>query len=453
MCVALIIAAGFSVLFAFAIAWLNEVRKSFFESPPRPTFESLTVEAGGKVLIATNRNSQRTCRTLEGQPATVDSDIGEMTGAYLRFRGANDSYIQARGWEGRVFPFADDAHPPNYWYFVVADDSADGRGYFAGYNSETQLPVGYIGTEGFTTRQPGRDSRFPVNGQGIPQRDSIFSSWPFQFTNGMSPVGPAKFDSNFIFPPWIVYLHSGGRFLKIDLERRTIDPVIEADDILSVGKISRRDTTARGTQSSYPRILETYALRRADHIALFDPTDETTAEFPLPADLRDRNFTFYNFPDQTALLDVSYWDGRTRPGEHDLVWLDIDGAVTRNEHLSLDQRASYQSSTEVTLVSVLCIPGPLVGIVFFIGENSQDNFANAVGNPWLRTLLVLLISAAATAVAAWRQRRAGQPRSAAWLVFVFLLGFPGLVGYLLHRRWPVARAVPPPARTGIEVFA
>src|SRR5262249_13153357 len=161
--------------------------------------------------------------------------------------------------------------------------------------------------------------------------------------------------------------------------------------------------------------LETYALRRADRIALFDPTDETTAEFLLPAELRSKDFAFYNFPNQTALLDIWFWDGRTRPGEHDLVWLDAEGAITRNEHLSLDQRSSYMSSTEVTLMSALCIPGPLVGAVFFIGENAQDSFANAIGNQWLRTLLVLLISAAATAIAAWKQRRAGQARSIAWM--------------------------------------
>jgi hypothetical protein len=452
MCTALIIAAGFAVLFAFALVWLNELRKTIVGASPAASYENLSVESDGTVLIGTYGNVQRTYRTLEGQPAIVDSKLGEMSPAYLRSRRAGDAEVPARGWEARVFPFADDAVPPTYWYYILAGDSVDGRGYFAGYNSETQRPAGYLGTNGFTATLPARDDQFSVYGRGIAQRDSIFSSWGFQFPNGMSPMGPAKFDSHFNYPPWIVYLHAGGRFLKIDLSRRTVSPAVNADDIVIAGQVSRPDAAAQAAGSRYPQTLETYVLRRADRITLFNPADETTEDFPLPAELRDRNFSFYNFPNHTALIDIWYWDGRTRPGEHDLVWLNADGAI-RKEHLTLDQRSSYPSGMEATLLSALCIPGPLVGAVFFIGENAQDSFANAIGNQWLRTLLVLLMSAAATAVAAWKQRRAGQARGPAWLAFVFLLGIPGLVGYLFHRRWPIVRPLPPPQRTGIEVFA
>ena len=453
MCTALVIAAGFAVFLFFAAVWLNEVRKAFGGETSVYRLENLAVESDGTVLIGTYGNVPITYRTLDGQPATVDSKVGEMRGAYLRSRTADDGEIPASGWEARVFPFADDAVQPIYWYYILADDSADGRAYFAGYNSETQRPVGYLGTNGFTATVPTRDGQFQVNGRGFAQRDSIFSSWGFHFTNGMSPMGPAKFDSNFNYAPWIVYLHSGGQFLKIDLSQRTVGPAVNADDILSASQISRRDTTPQGAGSRYPRTLETYVLRRGDRIALLNPIEETTREIPLPAELRDRDFAFYDLPNHTAFLDVWYWGGRTRTGEHDLVWLDADGAITRKEHLTLDQRRSYPSSLEVTLLSALIIPGPLVGGLLFIGENAQDSFVNAVGNQWLRTLLVLLMSAAAAAIAAWQRRSAGQPRSFAWLAFVFLLGFPGLVGYLLHRRWPVARVVPPAPRTGIEVFA
>jgi hypothetical protein len=454
MCTALIIAFGFAVVFAFAVVWLNEVRRGFMRAPAVSRYENLFVEPDGTVLVRAYHNQQNTYRTLDGQPAEVDSKFAEMSGAYIISRKARDATVSQHGWEARVIPFADDALPPTYWYFVLADDAADGRGYFAGYNAETQLPVGFLGTSGFSSTRPTRNDQFPVYGPGVAQIGTMFSSWGHQWTLGMSPTGPSKFASDYTYPPWVVYLHSGNKFLKIDLSRRTAGPALDAEDILSCGQISLPDTANAGAVNrGYPRNLVTYVLRRPDRITLFNPADETTEEFPLPAELRDRDFAFYSFPNHTALLDISYWDGRTRPGEHELVWLDADGAITRKERLTLDQRASYPSTAEVTIVSALCIPGPLVGAVFYIGENPQDSLANVVGNQWLRTLLMLLMSAAATAVAAWKQRRAGQVRSPAWLAFVFLLGIPGLVGYLLHRRWPIARTVPSPPRTGIEILA
>jgi hypothetical protein len=47
------------------------------------------------------------------------------------------------------------------------------------------------------------------------------------------------------------------------------------------------------------------------------------------------------------------------------------------------------------------------------------------------------------AVLCWRRNRQYfQPASGLWFVFVLLMGLPGLVGYLFHRRWPVQEACP-----------
>ncbi len=453
MCTALIIALGFAVAFAFAIVLLNQIGSGFFRAPTGDSYENLFIDADGNVLVSTYtyRDRRWEYRTLDSRPVVVDAQSAQISGAYLSFGKSPYAAGPQPGWEGRVFPFADDAVPPTYWYFVLSDAASDGRGYFAGYNAETQLPAGFLGTQGFTSTRPGREEQFPVFGPGLRYIGTLFSSWGHQHTGGMSPAGPAKFSSDFGYPPWIVYLHSGHEFLKIDLSRRTVAPLLNADDIISVGQISRPETSPPAGRT-YPRSSQTYALRRADRITVFNPANESTEDFRLPDELRERNFTFYSLPNHTALIDAWYWDGRTRPGDHDLVWLDADGAISRKEQITLNQRTSYPSSLEVTIVSAICIPGPLVGSLLFVGENAQDSFVNAIGNQWLRTLLVLLASAAAAAIAAWKQRRSGRPRSYVWVAFVFLLGFPGLVGYLLHRRWPVRQAVPAPQRTGIEVF-
>jgi hypothetical protein len=73
-----------------------------------------------------------------------------------------------------------------------------------------------------------------------------------------------------------------------------------------------------------------------------------------------------------------------------------------------------------------------------------------------------------------RHLRYSDRNAVAWALFVFVLGIPGFIGYLLHRRWPIvvrcqhcgvetprdrdtcltcSTPFPPPAMKGIEVFA
>jgi hypothetical protein len=454
MSTALIIALGFTCVCAVAVVWLNEIRKGLFGPPTAYGYESLFIEPDGTILITTYRDQQREYRTLDGKPATTASEQTPMNGAYLFARKERYSTVSQHGWEGRVFPFADDARPATYWYFVVADESDDGRGYFAGYDAATRRSVGYLGREGFTSTEPARVGQFSVYGPGLAYIGTMFSSWNFRHTVGRSPSGPANFGADFAYPPWIVYLHSGSRFLKIDLRGRTVGAALDADDILSAGQVSRPDTSGAPVAGrGYSRTLETYVLRRPDRITLFNPADESSVDYRLHSELRDKDFAFYPFPEHTALLDIWSSDRLGSRGEHDLAWLDADGAITRREKLTLNQWRLVPSHMETTLLPALALPAPLFGGLFLLGDNPQDAYVNVVADQWLRAILVLLISVAAVALADRKQRRSGLPRSYAWLTFVFLLGLPGLVGYLLHRRWPIREHVPPPQRTGIEVFA
>lgn len=90
---------------------------------------------------------------------------------------------------------------------------------------------------------------------------------------------------------------------------------------------------------------------------------------------------------------------------------------------------------------------------------------------------IIVVTLTAIALAAWcfrRHRRYAQPGVWMWCLFVLLLGVPGLIGYLLHRRWPVCEtcsacgrrvagdrdtcqacgaAFPAPPPVGTEIFA
>jgi hypothetical protein len=56
---------------------------------------------------------------------------------------------------------------------------------------------------------------------------------------------------------------------------------------------------------------------------------------------------------------------------------------------------------------------------------------------WPALLAVCIVSVVLAFVCYRRTKRISEYGLLAWALFVFLLGAPGLVGYLLHRRWPV----------------
>jgi hypothetical protein len=85
-----------------------------------------------------------------------------------------------------------------------------------------------------------------------------------------------------------------------------------------------------------------------------------------------------------------------------------------------------------------------------------------------------MLSAVFAAIAYRRQRALADAGAWIWAVLVFVLGPPGFVGYLAHRRWPAKTPCehcgavvprdrdacrrcgvefPPPALRGMEVFA
>jgi hypothetical protein len=61
---------------------------------------------------------------------------------------------------------------------------------------------------------------------------------------------------------------------------------------------------------------------------------------------------------------------------------------------------------------------------------------------WPALLVVCVVAGILAGLCYRRQRRYAVPGTVAWIVFVFLTGVPGMLGYLLHRRWPVLELCP-----------
>jgi hypothetical protein len=197
--------------------------------------------------------------------------------------------------------------------------------------------------------------------------------------------------------------------------------------------------------------------------------------------LREEALTVYGTTGADSVLVVNK-HGWHSPSE--VYWVDLNGNVTRHEKLSLPESATNHGT--FLWIATGVVPSPalftLIATVLLPAELRSRNEAldyraaliQSLAQGWPQLVLVCLVSAILAVAVFRRHRRYSKSGSLAWAIFVFLLGVPGLVGYWLHRNWPVtercgecgavvprdremclvcATDFPPPALKGVEIFA
>jgi hypothetical protein len=457
LALAFILAVGFALPYGFAVGWLHEVRREILQRDASGVLrESISVGADGAVLIAMQERNRFKHRTLDGEPTSREAIINP---APLRAHADESDIGNDSGWEGRVVSFADATNPPTYWYFVATDGSSQGRGHFVGYNSATRAITGYITTKGFSMSAPAKDDEFSIDGRYLRSIGTLFCVYR-DVVRGEVGFTPGRFIRNspsLAYAPWIVFLHAGGRFLQIDLAERRVTDFLGAGDVTSAGQIMQLRVGPQGEITSWQQMWRMeYVIRRPDRIVLFNPGDGEIVEYSLPSEIRDEAFLFYVLPNGEALVDIGHWNLKSTTDSHDLVWFNRAGNVTQRRTIAIQARNGLQSTREESFLAAAAVPAPLVlGILPFLTDPAtrDETLSEIISESWPAMLLVLLVAIGLTVATDHWQRRYHLPRSYGWLAFVFLLGLPGFVGYLLHRRWPVRHLAPPPVRTGLEVFA
>jgi hypothetical protein len=358
-------------------------------------------------------------------------------------------------------------------WFLVLTDRARGRAQFEGYHRQSGRRVGWIGINGFVETPLADDAKFPVSA-------SSFLSWTNQIlltaeqvdwktryidaprtTRGEAPLGKHE-----------VILLSGEQLFLIDLANRTAEPLLPGEAVYSVDSTAppRRIKMLKDPDGdNATEILELEPLivaRTADRVVLLSPRTKYRKDFPVPEEVRDRDFQIYLPADGSLVMQM--W--RKTPAQQlaaspgvipiDVMALAADGHTLRFEEIPL-QRSAYIAVSDAARFSapVLGIPAPLVSTflpaVFIAWEYSLPFVAalsKAFEMVWPAILTTFVVSAGFTWWAARRQRNLGLPPSIPWLAFIFLLGPAGFIAWLVHRRWPIRTTVPPPKPVGIEVF-
>lgn len=476
-----------ALFLAFGIApvWMTGVVMVLENVTPqifgRGARETLLVRTDGTPVIQSssytaNRRALNTYRTSDGRPIAVADEGGpDFKGWLENKRLANpqetpgDSHLRY-DWGWRVARLLGNDQRQD-WY-VVRDNALAGHAYFAGYHTITNECLGYIGRTGLSAVAPSEDEQFPIDnrrvgGLGADQivGGSIDAHW--------SPMSRQTMSAN--LPRSSFYLLSDDRLWRIDLRERSVTAIGEFPGALN---LSLAPAPPGFDWTEKNRTDENLLVHTDNELLLVNLNGETMQRWTLPAEARSHNLDFYDLGNGAALINVYLLRAIGDRWEHELIWLDAPGKITRRERVEILQ-GGIDRDEVWTFAPALPMPSVLTAVfVASAGEVRGQDYQSTIGKTfalfWPALTIVYLLSAALAWLAYRRQRRFQLPASGGWAVFVFLLGVPGWLAHRWHRSWPVMahcgechRPVPhdretcvacgapfaPSPLTGAEIFA
>jgi hypothetical protein len=442
-----LLAVGFGAVFSLFVLWIQLIADQMGRSDD--TYRYVVVRVDGVPLVQEYSHHAYRYLYLDGQKAP--GELGNVSMARGgRLAGPEIFDNLQRSWAGRILILSDQRRPPIYWY-LVHDGEQAGRGYLVGFDSEAKFRVGYIGTLGFRSSEPPREEQFPVPRASM---QFLASSRPLdpRYLPIVSVVGNG--DETSIFWPWSYYLVSGDRLEAIDLRDRSVRTLLEEPGLLSstvctqaVAKLPDKHTKPVEMPQSF------LVARAADRVLLLSASGTVRSTSVIPIELRGSTFTYYELADGSGLAVKDRYHLREVVAE--LYWFDRQGTISRREEVA--RGGKIAAITRPGLggwLRAVAFPSPVAAIFAVPGPDATDYLlsgdAGSVGQAVARALAEtwppLLVAGILAAGLAWltvrRQREYAQGRTVAWAIFVFLFGLPGLVGYLVHRRWPVRAACP-----------
>ena len=473
---ALILAIGLALAWGvvWGSLWSAGARRRAVEARAGETYEQFLVRADGTPAIATiSRVSydDQTWRTLDGQPLERG---GQTQPGNLPGPVQIEISALRTDWPSRILSWLNGQTSPERWY-LIDDAQAQGHAWLEAFDTVTKQRIGYLGRRGFRTERLDAEERFPFDSR-LKNAGGYVTGWAYWgiANRGWTP------DPGDRIPGWTLFLVAEGGLWEIDLRRRSVRMLLRDAGLVSAAVVEQAVPA-----NSYPQgpPAQHVAARSADRLWIVNPRTGATRQFPLRADLQGHLLQVYELSDGVLLNTID----RPTPfaaGPARLVWLDGKGKVIREEPYPLKSEAFSHDVDWPQFATTAPIP-VVLGVGAFVAE-PLDAIARgeATGYPdALKGSLnrlkwpIVFVTFLALAVAGWcyrRHRRYGQPGAAAWSLFVLLLGLPGLLAYLAHRRWPVClpcaacgRSVPrdrdaclachqpfpePPPK-GIEIFA
>ncbi len=373
------------------------------------------------------------------------------------------------------------------WYFVYGGPKrGQGPGWFEGYDRRTCDLLGYLGPQGFTDIKPKEKECFQVIAGSL--QDGMNSSSHFMMTENFSRYRERHLDGRddvasggkIPIEQSQILILSDGRIWSVDLKERTVRFLSDDTGVQAMSIAGRFDPPSEEHPADKPEaaadriILSQFvALRFGDRIKFINPKLGTPFELQIPDEMRDSTLIYYlsrsgamvveslltysghETEVETGILERNHKIVRIHPDNTQESWAIKTHRSAVHEWISKNTRWWF---------TVWQIPAPLPSLLIVtLGHaaihwpNLEQSFTSIMWegfeNAWPALVALCFFSGMLVWLADRWLANHRLPRNHAWLAFVFLFGLPGAIGFLLHRKWPVCNPLPPPERTGIEIFA
>ena len=466
---ATILSIGALLLWTIAVNWVWSVAGQFLS--PHESSEQLVFTDDGQPLVQSTSylpHNTTVYRTLDGQ--TIDNlDNYELQGGSGWLAGPSMPSFRDPGWQSRVIGFAEPGGAPNYWYLVI-DVPADRRAFFVGFDAKTNRGIGYIGRNGFRTDPPPADDCFEIE-PNLVSYWGLFAGPPAN--QGQEPNGYWR------LPNRAIFLDSDQELFRVEMRHRNVAAVPLDGETISVANLGQ---PTRVPEEKHVIEKERIAARLSDRVLVLDNDGQTLRSIPLPPETRDRIINVYLTTGPEAII-MALADLHHELTE--VYWLNSAGETARHEHVRLRGGffVSYEQPAWQTalgsLSPLMCafdfaILRPRQTVMAGKYHDYRTALAASLADNWAAFAVLVLVSAGLAAFAYAYQLRYSRGGALGWAAFVLLLGAPGLIGYLVHRRWPAvercrecgarvprdregclvcAASFPPPAPLAIEIFA
>ena len=449
MLLAVLLAVGAGLVWGVVVGWVMMTIDATVIRP-RQVSESIEVLRDGTPLISSmsrDRPMSVKYRTLDGSQIRELPVGRRLSTQYLSASVDAFTTFTRPSWNSRVIQFFRNQKAAEVWY-AVHDGNLHGRVYMVGYDMPTKRTIGYVGIHGFRPDAPPLDDQFPVNGAG------------FRYLGYFDPDRVTD-DAKFI-------LTDEGLVL-VDWDKQSVKSVCKDDNLVSMAR-----WRVFGDDDEKP-VSQSMLVRSSDCVRVLDLAGNVQETFAVPAELRKGNLSWTPLGDGKVLAWIM--------SPHcELFWLDATGIVRRQKaDLQWNVDSDRKKMTLVSLIATVPVVWGAVSAVVPLESQSASETGSywpSLAGFWADTWPPILAVVAVAAMFAWlcyrRQRQYGMPWTPAWVVFVFLFGLPGYIGYLTHRRWPTClpcpscgriaprdrptcchcpHDFPAPAANGTEVFA
>ncbi|MES2793530.1 MAG: hypothetical protein V4719_28210 [Planctomycetota bacterium] len=440
---------GYQVLYVAGIIIVATLFARENTGDPEKQPWGLVLADGMPLLTRTNpRGSDRIFRSLDGQPKTVQERQTFAMGAQLFTRG---DLVDTQSGKWSKVRLSDSGNFTEPWFFLQEQVGDVFTGYFVAYSNATRMPLLYLGANGQSTSVPSPEQRFQL----------LRGKWNASTEEGAELSTYIDYNQAITTSGRILVFTTTG-LECVDLKTRTVSNVVSFSDLSSLAA-PRQGEFAFGYLSPKPLSVDDRTLLRGGDSIFEIKQGKVATSYIIPETLRKQYFTAYLVDDGTmyyattsgkVYLAPSHYG--SPPSPDNLLKCDKAGRV-------LQQWAIKQPLQEISLptnLDFLCItalfPTPLtiVGTLAANNPHSGIDRAELVRRVW-PSYLVMFCCGILSVIGAWKlaPRFSGAPVEWGWMVYVFLFGLPGLVGYLMHFRRRRRPLLAPAPQLGTEVFA